>query len=134
MVAEYDASWSLDSTASGFEKMEGRCDARAIGCARSGYLFAHEDAVGGQQMCPEGWGQQTTPAESSTDSADSCQYWWWVDTLPEGHFYARQPRAVRPRRPRHRRRCAAGRECGTEHWPEILRDVADQAEELPRSR
>jgi CubicO group peptidase (beta-lactamase class C family) len=54
---EADGSWSLDSEASGFEKMESGLNARAVDFARFGLLFAREGAWRGRQLVPRaGWG------------------------------------------------------------------------------
>jgi CubicO group peptidase (beta-lactamase class C family) len=135
MGAQFEASWSLDSTGSGFEKMESGINARAIDYARFGYLFAHEGAVGGRQVGPEAWVEQATAADTTTDPAAHYQYWWWVDATREGRFYARgnfgQYVYIDPATDVVIVRL--GREAGTEHWPEILRDVADEIERLPQS-
>ena len=44
---EFDGAWTLDSEASGFEKMEAGLNARAIDFAKLGRLFLHEGAWDG---------------------------------------------------------------------------------------
>ena len=60
MGAEYPASWSLDSDASGFEKMESGINARAIDYARFGSIFLHNGFWNGVQILPEAWVKDST--------------------------------------------------------------------------
>ena len=60
MGAEYPASWSLDSEASGFEKMESGINARALDYARFGSIFLHDGFWNGVQIMPAGWVQEAT--------------------------------------------------------------------------
>ena len=88
---EADGSWSLDSTKSGFEKMESGVNARARDFARFGMLFAKEGSWEGEQLISRGWVEESTQADTSTDPSRDYQYFWWVDT-PGGetsHFSAR---------------------------------------------
>ena len=55
MGAEFDASWSLDSEADGFEKMESGINARAIDFARFGCLYRDGGVVDGKQIIPPDW-------------------------------------------------------------------------------
>ena len=48
MGMEADGSWSLDSTTSGFEKMESGVNGRARDFARFGMLFAEGGKMGGK--------------------------------------------------------------------------------------
>lgn len=50
--AEADASWSLDSEASAFEKMESGINARAIDFAKLGSLYLHEGKWNGRRVLP----------------------------------------------------------------------------------
>jgi CubicO group peptidase (beta-lactamase class C family) len=88
---EADGSWSLDSTSSGFEKMESGVNARARDFARFGMLFAKEGNLEGRQLLSRGWIEESTRADTSTDPSHDYQYFWWVN-VPEGetsHFSAR---------------------------------------------
>jgi CubicO group peptidase (beta-lactamase class C family) len=89
---EADGSWSLDSTSSGFEKMESGVNARARDFARFGMLFAQEGRNWeGRQLISEGWVKESTRPDTSTDPSLDYQYFWWVNT-PAGenyHFSAR---------------------------------------------
>jgi len=90
MGMEADGSWSLDSTASGFEKMESGVNARARDFARFGMMFAKEGNWEGEQLISRGWVEESTRPDASTDPSSDYQYFWWVDT-PDGknHFSAR---------------------------------------------
>jgi CubicO group peptidase (beta-lactamase class C family) len=88
---EADASWSLDSTSSGFEKMESGINARPRDFARFGMLFAKEGSWEGKRLISRGWVEESTRADTSTDPSRDYQYFWWVNT-PVGktsHFSAR---------------------------------------------
>jgi CubicO group peptidase (beta-lactamase class C family) len=58
--SEFDASWSLDSESSGFEKMESGINARAIDFARLGVLYLHEGEWNGRQIVPRSWVETST--------------------------------------------------------------------------
>jgi CubicO group peptidase (beta-lactamase class C family) len=86
--AEFDATWSLDSDASGFEKMESGLNAAPADYARFGELFLHGGSWNGARIIPRGWVRAATAADNSTDPAFHYQYFWWVDTARPGRFYA----------------------------------------------
>jgi len=91
MGMEANGSWSLDSSVSGFEKMESGVNARARDFARFGMLFAQEGNWEGDQLISRGWVKESTRADTSTDPSRDYQYFWWVNT-PGGkthHFSAR---------------------------------------------
>jgi CubicO group peptidase (beta-lactamase class C family) len=90
MGMEADGSWSLDSTVSGFEKMESGVNARARDFARFGMLFAKEGNWEGEQLISRGWVEESTRPDATTDPSLDYQYFWWVNT-PDGkkHFSAR---------------------------------------------
>ncbi|HLM04076.1 MAG TPA: serine hydrolase [Blastococcus sp.] len=131
MGAEADASWSLDSERSGFEKLESGVNAVPRDYARFGYLFAHEGRVGGRQVVPAEWIREATARDTSADPAEHYQYWWWVDTEREGRFYAAGNHGqfvyVDPATDVVVVRL--GREDGDVRWTEVLRDVADRVAE-----
>jgi CubicO group peptidase (beta-lactamase class C family) len=86
-----DGSWSLDSTGDGFEKMESGVNARARDFARFGMLFAREGNWEGGQLISQGWIDESTRPDTSTDPSRDYQYFWWVNTLDgeTSHFSAR---------------------------------------------
>lgn len=61
MGAEFPASWSLDSRASGFEKMESGINARPIDFLKIGQLVLRGGmAENGKRLLPESWIEQST--------------------------------------------------------------------------
>jgi CubicO group peptidase (beta-lactamase class C family) len=86
--AELDATWSLDSDADGFEKMESGLNAAPVDYARFGELFLHGGRWNGTQIVSRGWVREATAADTSTDPAAHYQYFWWIDTTRPGRFYA----------------------------------------------
>jgi CubicO group peptidase (beta-lactamase class C family) len=130
---EADGSWSLDSRASGFEKMESGLNARAADFARFGLLFAQEGAFRGRQLVPRAWvGDPTLVPTGGRGPAGSYQYFWWVQEQ---------------RRPRARFALGKygqylyvvpdsdlvlvrfGRDTGYPFWPELLDDLAGRLDE-----
>lgn len=78
MGAEYPASWSLDSEASGFEKMESGINARALDYARFGSIFLHNGFWNGAQILPEEWVYEST---------SPIQRDWGHEVLNDGKWY-----------------------------------------------
>lgn len=133
MGAEHDASWSLDSTESGFEKMESGVNATARDYARFGYLFAHQGRVAGRQVVPAAWVAEATAVDADRDPNPAYQHWWWIDDAREDRFYARgnfgqfvyvdagaDLVVVR-----------TGTEYGIPDWPLVLRQIADELTARP---
>ncbi|HEY9377585.1 MAG TPA: serine hydrolase [Jiangellaceae bacterium] len=128
--AEHDATWSLDSEESGFEKMESGLNASAADFARFGALFLHDGEWNGTQIVTDDWVRAATAADNTTDPAADYQYFWWVDLDRPGRFYglgnygqyvyvAPDTDAVVVR---------LGRDWGVDNdtWLEMLRHVADE--------
>ena len=91
---EAPASWSLDSEASGFEKMESGINARAIDFAKFGRLYLNNGSNwNGQQIISEKWIKTSTSANTTSDPSIEYQYGWWIYPSQEGldsrHFSAR---------------------------------------------
>ena len=86
--AEADASWSLDSERSGFEKLESGVNAAPVDYARFGLLFLHGGEWNGARIVSEKWVRAATRSDTSTDPADHYQYFWWINTERPGRFYA----------------------------------------------
>ena len=95
--AEYPASWSLDSQAASFEKMESGINGRAIDFAKLGLLFLQEGNWEGKQLLSAAWVREAT----APDPADEREwlYWsayqkdggyykyhWWGKVRPDGHY------------------------------------------------
>jgi CubicO group peptidase (beta-lactamase class C family) len=93
MGAEADASWSLDSEASGFEKMESGFNAIPRDYARFGLLVANGGRIDDRQVVPAGWIELATSAERSGSAVDFYAAHWWTGTpdgqrFPDGHGLA----------------------------------------------
>ena len=127
--AERDATWSLDSEGSGFEKMESGLNATPVDYARLGLLFLHRGEWNGTRIVPEEWVREATAADTTTDPAQDYQYFWWVDVERPGRYYglgnlgqylyvAPDANAVIVRN---------GRDWGAENdtWLQTLRTIAD---------
>jgi CubicO group peptidase (beta-lactamase class C family) len=76
--AEADATWSLDSERSGFEKLESGVNARPRDFARLGLMMLHEGRWNGHRVVSEKWVREATAASTATDPAPFYQYLWWV--------------------------------------------------------
>ena len=128
---EADGSWSLDSEASGFEKMESGINAKAIDFAKFGRLYLNRGEWNGEQVVPASWVEQSTRVDTTSDPANFYQYFWWVDVVePErGRFLARgnlgQYVYLAPDKDLVIVRM--GESFGYNHWPEVLRSIADKA-------
>jgi CubicO group peptidase (beta-lactamase class C family) len=86
--AEFDATWSLDSDADGFEKMESGLNAAPVDYARFGELFLHGGRWNGSEIVPRDWVLEATANDTTTDPAPHYGYFWWIDTARPGRFYA----------------------------------------------
>jgi CubicO group peptidase (beta-lactamase class C family) len=91
---EAPASWSLDSEASGFEKMESGINARAIDFAKFGRLYLNNGSNwNGEKIISEKWIKTSTSANTTSDPSIEYQYGWWIYPSQEGvdsrHFSAR---------------------------------------------
>jgi CubicO group peptidase (beta-lactamase class C family) len=85
--AAYDATWSLDSKADGFEKMESGLNVAPVDYARFGSMFLHGGAWNGHRIVSRGWIRSAT-AVGTSDRTAPYGYFWWVDTARPGRFYA----------------------------------------------
>jgi beta-lactamase family protein len=97
MAAEFPASWSLDSEASGFEKMESGINARAIDYARFGLIFLHNGFWNGVQILPESWVRESTqPLRPDPRAWGTMSFWpeyggyykyhWWGFNNTDGSY------------------------------------------------
>jgi CubicO group peptidase (beta-lactamase class C family) len=83
---EFGGSWSIDSEASDFEKMETGVNARAIDFAKFGQLFLNEGAWNGQQVISHSWVAESTQPYLPSDY--SAYYPGdWFSGLPEQGYY-----------------------------------------------
>lgn len=87
MGAEADASWSLDSEQSGFEKSFVGINARSMDYARFGWLYLNEGRSGADQVIPADFVDEATRADATNDPAAQYQYLWWIDAENDA-FYA----------------------------------------------
>jgi CubicO group peptidase (beta-lactamase class C family) len=88
--AEADATWSLDSEDSGFEKMESGVNARPVDYARFGLLFLRGGEWNGRRIVSRSWVRSATGSDASGSSASyfGYAYFWWLDSDHPGRFYA----------------------------------------------
>lgn len=129
--AERDASWSLDSTRSGMEKLESGFNATLRDWARFGLLAARGGGVEGRQVAAsEFWDQATQPQQTRTGELEpGYGLWWWVDTGRPGAFLARgnlgQFIYIDPGADVVVLRF--GEDFGRDDWPDVLRSIAEAA-------
>ena len=87
--AEADATWSLDSKVSGFEKMESGINGRAIDFAKFGSMFLHEGEWNGARVLPPSWVRESTAVSERHDPSPQYGYWWWTYRDAElGDYFA----------------------------------------------
>ncbi|MEO9340926.1 serine hydrolase [Mesorhizobium sp. SB112] len=87
--ATADASWSLDSEASGFEKMESGINARPIDFAKLGSLYLNRGMWQGSQLLPATWIDQSTHHADAATPSSGYQFGWWTFTNEAlGDYYA----------------------------------------------
>jgi CubicO group peptidase (beta-lactamase class C family) len=85
--AENDASWSLDSEASGFEKMESGLNFRSLDFAKIGSMVLHRGEWNGQTCISEDWLDRSLVAETPLDqSGIGYQYMWWSLANEKGGY------------------------------------------------
>ena len=84
---EYDGSWSTDSQASDFEKMETGVNARAIDFAKLGVLFLNGGVWQGKQVISQAWVNESTQPVLPKDYADYYRGEWFA-SLPGKPYYA----------------------------------------------
>jgi len=97
---EFGGSWSIDSNASDFEKMETGVNARAIDFAKFGQLFLKEGVWNDQQVVSKAWVAESTqpflpsdytayyPADwfSGLPGKGYYQYMWWGTASASGSY------------------------------------------------
>lgn len=123
--AERDATWSLDSERSGFEKMESGLNATAVDYARFGLLFLHDGVWSDTRIVSEEWVNAAT-----TPYLHSYGYYWWVDAERPGRFYAlgKYGQYIYVAPDADTVVVRLGRDWGIDNdtWLVIFRDIADQ--------
>jgi CubicO group peptidase (beta-lactamase class C family) len=83
-----DASWSLDSERSGFEKMESGLNATALDNARFGLLLLHGGEWNRRRIVSREWVRSATRAQTATDFPNPYGFFWWIDGRRPSRFYA----------------------------------------------
>lgn len=86
--AARDATWSLDSERSRFEKLESGVNATARDYARFGLLFLHRGRRNERQIVSRDWVREATTTQTPTDHPNPYGYLWWIDGRRPGRFYA----------------------------------------------
>jgi CubicO group peptidase (beta-lactamase class C family) len=136
MGAEFPASWSLDSRASGFEKMESGINARPIDFLKIGQLVLRGGVTErGERLLPESWIEQATaptPHVTGWTYGDNMFYgllWWGLagakkppDVFADGIFG--QVMLVSRANSVVVLRTGSG-EGGVTSWPRLLRTLAN---------
>jgi len=91
--AEFPGSWSVDSEARRFTKMESGVNARPIDFAKLGALFLQGGAWHGRQVVPANWVEAATSPQSGNErdwprphfaNGGFYGYFWWIYRLPDG--------------------------------------------------
>lgn len=82
---EFDGSWSIDSKASDFEKMETGVNARAIDFAKFGVLFLNNGSWAGEQVISQDWVDESTAPFWPESDVD--YYPAYFETLPGQAYY-----------------------------------------------
>ncbi len=82
---EFDGSWSTDSKASDFEKMETGVNTRAIDSAKFGALFLNRGEWHGQQVIAADWVDESTSPLLPPNYGD--YYESWFASLPGRAYY-----------------------------------------------
>jgi CubicO group peptidase (beta-lactamase class C family) len=135
--AEADATWSLDSERSGFEKMESGVNARTVDYARFGLLFLHNGEWNGRRIVSEDWVRAATSADNTIDPAyhSGYRYFWWLDVERPGRFYAmgKYGQYVYVAPDADAVIVRLGSDWGVENptWLATFRDITDQLERRP---
>jgi CubicO group peptidase (beta-lactamase class C family) len=82
---EFGGSWSTDSQASDFEKMETGVNARGIDFAKFGVLFLNGGLWEGKQVIPKAWVDESTQPLLPANYPD--YYNEWVKAMPGQGYY-----------------------------------------------
>jgi CubicO group peptidase (beta-lactamase class C family) len=133
--AEHDATWSLDSKASGFEKMESGLNVAPVDYARFGPLFLHGGEWNGNRIVSENWVRSATDADATTDPSGFYQHFWWIDSERPERFYSLgnfgQYIYVAPDAEAVIVRSGSDWGIGNDEWLTTFRDMADRLAETP---
>jgi len=83
---EFDGSWSIDSEASDFEKMETGVNARAIDFAKFGHLFLNDGTWNGRQVISSKWIAESTQPYLPKDYAGYYPEDWFSGLPGQGYY------------------------------------------------
>jgi CubicO group peptidase (beta-lactamase class C family) len=135
--AERQASWSLDSEASGVEKFFGGFNATARDQARLGLLFLHGGTLNGQVILPQAWVEQALSPDPVAGLVHTTDGWvrrgkfqWFLTRDGRGYFakgYHGQYVFVVP--DRHWVFVRFGEGYGDIDWPALFVRLADTAQQ-----
>jgi CubicO group peptidase (beta-lactamase class C family) len=78
MGSAHDASWSMDSEASGFEKMESGLNTTGRDLARFGRLVLNDGVRNGAPIIPAAWLSEATAFDLTNQEA-TYGLGWWID-------------------------------------------------------
>jgi CubicO group peptidase (beta-lactamase class C family) len=85
--AESDASWSLDSEKSGFEKMESGLNFKSIDFIKIGSMLLHRGKWNGETLVSEAWLDRSIISEdTSPQSSIGYQYMWYSFANEKGGY------------------------------------------------
>jgi CubicO group peptidase (beta-lactamase class C family) len=125
-----DASWSLDSARSGFEKMESGLNATTLDHARFGLLLLHGGQWNRRRIVSQEWVRTATRTYTATDFPNPYGHFWWIDGRRPDRFYALgnygQYIYVDPRADVVVVRLGSDWGFGNEAWLATFRAIADQ--------
>ena len=83
---EFGGSWSIDSEASDFEKMETGVNARAIDFAKFGHLFLNGGTWNGLQVISQAWVKESTQPYLPSDYSAYYPADWFSDIPKQGYY------------------------------------------------
>lgn len=85
--AEFDASWSLDSKESSFEKMESGINVRAIDFAKIGSMVINQGKWNNKQIVSSQWIKQSTTPKPSEDEEGYRNNWLKDNNLDYNYMW-----------------------------------------------
>lgn len=140
---QYGGSWSIDSRAHGFEKMESGISARPVDFAKLGSLYVHDGVWNGRRVVSGGWMHDATQPWADPPGYYEDQgffgpgghyfgYLWWGDTrsggLSDFHTVGNKGQFIYCSPQRHLVIVRTGMEFGVSSatWLRLFRELADQ--------
>ena len=144
---QYGGSWSIDSRADGFEKMESGINARPVDFAKLGSLFLHDGEWNGQRVVSAGWVHDATQPWPDPPGYYEDQgffgpgghffgYFWWGDSRSGGpsdfHTVGNKGQFIYCSPQKHLVIVRTGMEYGVSSstWLRLFRQVANQFDDL----